>query len=319
MYKIGIDLGGTSIKAGLVSQSFEILLEKNTPTNISVGAENIIRRIAELADELVREAQIPEEQIQGIGIGSPGVIDRRRGVVLYSNNFYWENVPLLDILGTYTSRRAFIANDAQCAVLGELVAGAGVGCQDLVLLTLGTGVGSGIVVNGRIFEGGGGGGIYGHNIIVRNGEPCTCGRRGCAESYASATALIRRTRELVVSGKSPALAKLCSHDIQKVTGKTVFDAAKQSDPSSCALVKDYIEELGESIVNLINLFRPQKVLLSGGICNQGQYILEPLNKFVQENCYAGKYLPIAPVEIAKLGAKAGLVGAAALIHEVGSP
>lgn len=313
MYRIGIDLGGTSIKAGIVDNTYHILLEENVPTDTDGGAEKIIETISQIAESLIAGIGCRPEEVLGMGIGIPGVVDCRMGKVLYANNVCWENIPFLAVLKNYSNLPACIANDAQCAVLGEMAAGAGAGCQDLVMLTLGTGVGSGIIVNGKIFEGGGGGGIAGHNIIVRNGEHCTCGRRGCVEAYASATALVRRTKQLVHS--SPVLFRLCGGDENRVTGKTAFDAAKQGDPGSMDLIEDYIACIGESIVNLVNVFRPQKVILGGGICNQGDFLLKPVNDFVQENCFAGKYLPIPKVERAKLGAQAGLIGAAALVGE----
>lgn len=316
--RIGIDLGGTNVKLGLVDAADRIVLESSVPTRIGKILEQIVNDICDQIFRLLRQKSMGMDAVEGIGIGSPGAIDSERGVVLYSNNFFWQEVPLVRMVQERMYVRTFIANDAQCAALGEARAGAGVHCQDLILITLGTGVGSGIIVNGKLFSGGFcGGGVVGHMVIVKDGELCTCGRKGCLEAYASASALIRDTKRAAQAYPDSLLAEKCGIGLQYVTGKTVFDAAKQGDPIAQNLVRRFIENLGEGIANLVNIFRPEKVLISGGVSNQGKSLIKPLNEYIEESCFAGRQLFIPPVECAMLGNKAGIIGAAALVQNTG--
>lgn len=314
MYRIGIDLGGTAIKAGLVDEQHTILAECCVPTEVYQGTAQIIEKLSGIVERLVKKANVFPERVAGVGIGSPGAIDQQNGVVLFSNNFSWENVPLIQLMSEKIPYRCYVANDAQCAALGETVCGAARGCRHVVMLTLGTGVGSGIIVDGKVFDGGGGGGIVGHNAVVVGGERCTCGRAGCLESYASATALIRETKRVYQQGTSHILQQLCE-ELQSITGKTPFEAAARGDADCQKIITEYIAVLGNGIANLVDIFRPQKVLLGGGISNQGASLYEPLNACVRKNCFAGEKLYIPTVEPAMLGTKAGIVGAAALIPQ----
>lgn len=314
MYRVGIDLGGTNIKVGIVNETHGILIESSVPTYIERDAELIIRDMGLLALQLLKEKNIKLEQVSGIGIGSPGAIDRSNGIVLYSNNFRWENVPLAKMIHKYIDLPVFIANDAQCAALGEVKAGAGRNCHSIIMITLGTGVGGGIIINGEIFEGGhSGGGVIGHMMLVKDGEECTCGRKGCFEVYASASALIRNSRKAVFEHSDSIIFELCEGDISKISGKTPFDAADKQDPIAQKIVDDYINYLGEGIVNLVDIFRPEKILLSGGICNQGTRLTDPLNDHLRKTCFAKDKLFIPKVERAVLGNSAGIIGAASLV------
>lgn len=233
--------------------------------------------------------------------------------MLYSNNFDWHDLPIQSLLSRQLHMPVAVTNDANCAVLGEQVAGSAVGFANVVLLTLGTGVGSGILVNGQLLTGSGCGGVAGHSVLVQNGRRCTCGRRGCLEAYASATALIRDTREQLWQHPQSRLADLCAGNPDQIDGRTAFEAAEQGDPWAGQVIQDYIEALANGIANLVNLFRPEKVLLSGEICNKGESLLVPLNRKVREYCFAGDYLEPPVVETAKLKNRAGIIGAASLI------
>ncbi|MCM1537768.1 MAG: ROK family protein [bacterium] len=315
-YRIGIDLGGTNIKAGIVNENNEILLEKQIPTQADRPAEEVMQDMAKLVLSLLEDGgmRIDRKQVLGVGIGSPGTVDARTGVVVYSNNFGWEHVPLGESLSKALDLPVRISNDANCAALGEVKAGAARSCANCVLITLGTGVGSGIVIDGRIFEGAHAGGAeLGHTLLVADGERCTCGRRGCLEAYASATALIRDTRRAARKNPASLIMDQCGGNLKNVNGQTAFDAAKAGDACAQTVVDRYIRYLGEGIVNAVNLFRPDIVLLGGGICKQGDVLTKPLNAFVRQYCFAGEKGFIPQIGIARLGNSAGILGAAALI------
>ena len=250
----------------------------------------------------------------GVGIGCPGTIDAISGRVIYSNNLAGRvDIPLAESIASALQLPVRISNDANCAALGECVAGAARGCRSAVLLTLGTGVGGGVVWDGKVFEGGPGGMELGHTLLRTGGEPCTCGRKGCVEAYCSATALIRDAARAARSQPQSRLNQLCGSDLSRMNGKIPFDAAQAGDPAAQEVIADYLHHLGEAVTDMVNIFRPEIVLLSGGICAQGAVLTEPLNRYVQEHAFAGRWLKTPPVCIAGLGADAGLIGAACLL------
>ena len=297
--RIGIDIGGTDTKIGLVDIHQKILASETIKTDASRSPEEVIGDIGQSALQLLEAQGIAMDQCVGVGIGVPGTVDRKKGIVLYSNNIRWENVELVREMGKYLPLPTRIANDADCAALGEVVAGAGKECQDVIMLTLGTGVGGGIILDGNIYEGKGiGGSELGHMVIVENGEPCTCGRRGCLEAYASATALVRE-------------AKKATGYI--LTPQEIFAGAGQGDRKLQEVVDTYIRRLGIGIVNIVNIFRPQLVLIGGGISGQGETLTRPLNEIVRANCFGGDKGQIPEIETAILGNEAGMIGAASLL------
>lgn len=296
--RIGIDIGGTETKIGLVDVHQKLLAETRVATNCERPAREVIREIGQKTLEFLDEQNIALDQCVGVGIGVPGTVDKKRGVVRYSNNIHWEEVPLAEEMETYLPIPIQIANDADCAALGEAVAGAGRECQDMIMLTLGTGVGGGIVLDGEIYEGlSAGGSELGHMVIVADGEPCTCGRKGCLEAYASATALKRDAYRAAGRDMEP---------------EEIFAAAKQ-DKVLGGVVERYIQRLGIGVVNIANIFRPQLILLGGGISAQGERLLEPLREMLKEGCFGGERGEIPEIEIAALGNQAGIIGAASLI------
>lgn len=314
MYRVGVDLGGTNIKIGIVDSRYRLIDQGLCRTNVKLGAESVIQEIVRQVYGILSKNEISGSEVAGVGIGCPGLVRIETGTVLYSNNFDWQDLPLKARLQEMMPWPVEIRNDAQCAVLGEMKAGSAVGYKNVVLVTLGTGVGSGIVVDGKILEGESGGGIAGHNVIKKNGRECTCGRRGCLEAYASATALISETKRQLKQHPESLIAELCAGDPDNIDGKTPFLAAGQGDPLGKKIIEEYIEALGNGLANLINLFRPGKVLISGGICNEEDALLIPLNRKVRENCFAPDWLPIPLVEIARLKNTAGIIGAASLIE-----
>lgn len=314
-YRVGIDLGGTNIKAGLVDENYQILTQKSIPTRVERPAQEIMADMANLALELIKEQGICKEEVIGIGIGSPGTIDAHNNVVVYSNNFAWENVELGKVISQRTGFPVRISNDANCAALGEVKAGAAKGIANCIMITLGTGVGSGIILEGKIYEGGHPGGAeFGHTMLVRGGQPCSCGRRGCLEAYASATALIRDTKSAARDKKESLIWKFCNGNEEEINGKTVFDAAKAGDETALGVVRSYVEYLGDGLTDLVNIFRPDCILLSGGVCKQGAYLTVPLEAYLKENTFAGDKSFIPSVKTAELENSAGIIGAAALME-----
>ena len=297
--RIGIDIGGTMTKIGLVDIHQKLIAKKSIETKAWRTPEAIIEEIAKTTLAMLEEEEIAMDQCVGVGVGVPGTVDSKNGVVLYSNNIKWENVELAKAIGSYLPIPVSIANDADCAALGEAVAGAGKGYQDVVVLTLGTGVGGGIILDGKIYEGKGiGGSELGHMVIVENGEPCTCGRKGCLEAYASATALKRDAKR--ATGK-------------ELEPKEIFEAAKAGDTALKEVVETYIRRLGTGVVNIVNIFRPQLFVLGGGVSEQGDALLAPLRKILAENCFGGTKGELPELEVAALGNDAGMIGAASLL------
>ena len=297
--RIGIDIGGTDIKIGLVDVHQKLIDAVYIPTEAEKPVKEVIQKVGERALGLLEKNGIPMDQCVGAGIGVPGTVDRKAGVVRYSNNIRWEEVHLADEIGKYLPVPVEIANNADCAALGEAVAGAGKECSDVVMLTLGTGVGGGIILDGEIYEGRGiGGSELGHMVIVENGEPCTCGRRGCLEAYVSITALKREAYR--VAGK-------------EMDQGEIFALAEQGDPGMKKVVDTYIRRLGLGIVNIVNIFRPQLVILGGNIPKQGERFLSPLRRIVEEECFGGDKGDVAEIEEAILGREAGMIGAAGLV------
>lgn len=314
MYRIGVDLGGTNIKAGIMDESYQILLKDSVPTGSERGFEAIVKDMAALVLDLLKRQSISYDEVIGVGIGSPGSIDSATGVVAYSNNLNWHDAPLAAELMKLLPFKVRVSNDANCAALGEVKAGAAKNINNAVLLTLGTGVGGGIVSEGKIFEGGHAGGAeLGHTMLVRGGAACTCGRMGCLEAYASATALIRQTKEAALLDPSSKIHEICQGDLTKVDGKTAFLAKEMGDATGTRVVEEYIGYLSDGIVDFINIFRPDVILLSGGICNEGKNLTGPVNELVKKNCYANNFSFIPKVETAILGNNAGMIGAAALV------
>ncbi len=306
---IGVDLGGMSVKA--VCFEGGALSEKvRAATNCADAPEKTAHIIAELCASAARAAGHGLHEIEAIGIGSPGVIDSDCGVVVKWSNFGWENVPLAALVSAETGVPVFVTNDANAAALGEAKYGAGKGYTDSIFLTLGTGVGGGIILGGKLFEGGKSAGAeLGHTVIVQDGEKCTCGRRGCLERYASTTALLRYTREEMAKNRTSLLWKYAKTP-EEVNGMTVFSALKEGDEGARRVLDTFVAALGEGILNFANIFRPQAFLIGGGVSAEGETLLAPLRAYVLPRLYvSADYAPLN-ILCATLGNDAGLYGAA---------
>ena len=307
---IGIDLGGMSAKGALLVGD-QLKGKSRVETSASDTAEQTALAIASLVLQTAEKANKQLDDIQAIGIGAPGVVDSEHGIIVSWTNFGWKNVRLAALVEKFTGKKTFLLNDANAAALGEAEYGAGKRFSDSVLLTLGTGIGSGIILGGKLFEGfRSAGAEIGHVVIHRDGELCSCGRKGCFERYASASALIRFTRESMRVVPNSALWKYAP-TAERVDGRTVFLALKEGDPVAQRVLDRYVAELGEGIVNVANALRPQAVILGGGISAEGDTLLLPLRNYVYPRLYVST--EYAPFEIccAALGNDAGLYGAAA--------
>ena len=314
MIAIGIDIGGTSIKGAAVDSNGRVYEKFTMPFIKGEPGEITIRKLAEIVKEYIY-AQSLEKKIVGIGIGSPGTLDIKNGIVNYANNLGWNELHVADIMHEMLPYPIRLTNDANAASLGEAKFGAGKAYETIIMLTLGTGVGGGIIINGKLFEGNEGkGGELGHTVIVADGEPCTCGRNGCLEAYASATALIRETKKAMKLNKRSLMWKICP-DVDMVGGKVSFEAAKNGDETAIKVIDNYVKYLGEGILNFCNIFRPNVIVLSGGVANAGPFLFDKLNEYIKERNYGYKSTPEVKVVPAELGYDSGKIGAAALFFD----
>ena len=312
MLYIGIDLGGTGIKAGVVNDKGEILSKASCPTLPERGYEAVIRDMANLAIQVARDSGHEIGDMEAIGVGLPGIMDPRTGRIPFCTNLGWHDVPLVEEMAKYVDVPVFVDNDATVAGLAESVAGVSAGCENSVFVTLGTGVGGGVVLGGKVFSGSHGVATeIGHMITVVDGEPCTCGNRGCFERYASATALIREGRRMCEAKPDTALAKAVGGDLSAINAKHVIDLAKAGDPDCAAIFDRYVEHLAIGLVNIINLYDPEVIVLGGGVSHAGQFLLDAVRAKLPSLVFY-KGMPYARVELAKLTNDAGIIGAAML-------
>lgn len=313
MYRIGVDLGGTNIVAGVVDEYYRIVGRGSMPTACPRPSWEIINDVAIAINMAVEDANITLDDVLSIGIGTPGSVNKRFGVIEYANNLGFDNVPCRDILQAQFDKPIYIENDANCAALGEAVAGAGDGVEDFVAVTLGTGVGTGIVVGGKILNGcNDAGGEMGHMVIVADGEPCTCGRKGCWEAYSSATALIRETKKAMLENKESKMWELADGDIENANGRTSFDAARQGDESAKKVVDWYVKYLGIGLTNLVNILQPSVICVGGGVGHEKENLLAPVREIVAKERYSVHCVEQTRICSARLGNDAGVIGAALL-------
>lgn len=315
MYRIGIDLGGTNIKAGLVNEQGEIVLKSKIKTHYQRPYAEIIADMANQAKELCRDAGIDWAEVEGVGVGCPGAITSQTGFICYSNNLGWKDVPMGEMMTELLGKPVKIANDANVAALGEALYGAGKKYNDIIMLTLGTGVGGGIVLGKKLYEGNESKGAeLGHAVICVGGEQCTCGRKGCIEAYSSASALVRDTKRAMLADKNSKMWEFVGGDINKVDGETAFACEKAGDASAKKVVDNYVFYLAEAIMNYCNIFRPDAVVLGGGVCAEGENLTGRLIKLCEEGHYGYSGTPSVDIVIATLQNDAGILGAAALLN-----
>lgn len=313
MYYAGIDLGGTNIVAGVLDENYKIIGRDKVKTALPRSAEAVADDIAMVMRNALSKAGLTLADVDCVGLGTPGSVDTKNGIITYSNNFDWWNVPIADMLSQrLDGKKIYIDNDANAAALGELKAGCGKGRESIVAVTLGTGVGGGVVFHGKMLTGyNSSGGELGHTVIMVDGEDCTCGRKGCFEAYASATALIRQTKAAMEADKSSVMWKLAG-SLDKVSGITAFDAMRKGDETAKNVVDTYIRYLACGITNFINIFQPEILCIGGGVCNEGDTLLKPLIELVKKERYSKVNLLQTEIKVAALGNDAGVIGAALL-------
>ena len=311
MYNIGIDVGGTNISGGIVDAGGKIIFKKAIPALPSRTSEIIVADIIALCKNLIEESAIPACDIQSVGVGSPGMINPQSGTVVYAANINFVNVALADIMGAQLNCPVYIDNDANCAALGEGSFGAAKGSDNSVTITLGTGVGGGIIIGGSIYSGSFfGAGEIGHHVICMNGELCSCGAKGCWEAYASASALIRDTAIAARNNPESIINRLVNSNMDEITAKTAFDAASAGDNIAKAVVANYIDYLSIGLVNVINFLQPEVIVIGGGVSGQGSALISEIESRI------GGFAASSGVKtrfvIAELGNDAGIIGAAQL-------
>ena len=317
MYRIGIDLGGTNIAAAIVNEEFRIVKKLSVPTGKEREAGLIIDDMAELCRNICREAGIDMSEIEAIGIASPGVANHTDGVVEYSCNLPFRKFPICAELGKRLGKdNIHVENDANAAAWGEAVAGAAKGTKNSVMITLGTGVGGGVIIDGKVFSGFNyAGAELGHIVIEVGGRLCGCGRRGCWEAYSSATGLINMTKEKLEeckkSGRETVMTALVEKH-GKVSGRTAFDGFRAGDAAAKEVVDSYVKYLSSGLASIINIFQPEVLSIGGGISGEGQFLLDLITPIVTEEMYGGDFIKPTQLRIAKLGNDAGIVGAAFL-------
>ena len=314
MYYIGIDLGGTNIAAGIVDENYRIIKKGSTPTLANRDPEEIIRDMGALCMRLLNELNIDVSEVAHAGIASPGSIDPENGLVVYSNNIPFSNFPIIAILKKYLPvEKIYIENDANAAALGEAMGGVAAGAEIAVMITLGTGLGGGVIINGKVHSGFNyAGAELGHTVIEQDGVQCSCGRKGCWEAYSSATALVRMTKEKMLENKSSMMWEMVGNELEKASARTAFAAMKQGDQAGKEVVDKYISYLACGISNIINIYHPQVLCIGGGVCNEKDYLLKPLIKLIDESGCNSNSEYKTKVCIAELGNDAGIVGAAAI-------
>ena len=316
MYHLGIDLGGTNIAVGVVDENFKIVGRGKIKTNAPRPAEEICDDMATAVKMAVEDAGLTMDDIDTIGIGAPGSINPHTGMIAVSNNLQFEKVPMGPMLKERLGRDVFIENDASAAAYGEFLAGAGRGTQDMVAITLGTGVGGGVIIGGKLFSGSNlAGGELGHTVIVQGGEQCTCGRKGCWEAYASATGLIKLTKASMEANPNSKMWELCDGDINNASGRTAYDGMRADDEAAKEVVKKYEEYVACGITNMVNIFQPEVLCIGGGISKEGDTLLAPIVEVVDAERFTKNVEKQTVVKIAELGNDAGIIGAA-YIHKL---
>ena len=310
MYQIGVDIGGTSIKIGLVDDELNIIRRTAIPFPM-IGGDGVAMELAKAVRCLLAEHGITEEDMAYVGVVVPGSIDPTGEIVLDAHNLGFHDVPFKKLLeAQFPKHTVYLANDADGAALAELGRGAFMGCKTAVLLTLGTGVGGGVILNGKMFSGGCRRGCeLGHMQLVAGGELCTCGVNGCIEAYCSATALIRDGIRAMKAHPESMLAEKSAGDESMLTGKFIIDCAKDGDKTAKAVFDSYVDHLGSAVVTMVHILDPEVIAIGGGICHSGEFLFEPLRKNVLEKCFFDSCGEIVP---AKMGNDAGIIGAAML-------
>jgi len=312
-YYIGVDLGGTNIVTGVVDENYNIIAKYAQPTDAHRSFEEVCASIAETVYEAAKKANIEMKDVAAVGMGSPGCVNRKTNLLVFSNNLNWKNVPLQAELEKHIDVPIYIDNDANCAALGEVLAGVARNYEDACMITLGTGVGGGIIIGKKIFKGSDYlGAEVGHAILLYDGEICTCGLKGCFEAYASATALIKQIKKAASEHPTSLLNKLCDGDLSKVEAKTAFDAMEQGDEVAAKVVDQYISYVATGVGSMMTTFRPEVFIIGGGVSNAGDKLMKPLIEKTSSLTFTRDQVENPPIVLAELGNDAGIIGAAML-------
>lgn len=307
---IGIDVGGTNLRAGVVDGEGRILSIARTPVGTLSSPQSLIDRLAALSRQAMEQAHVSLEQVRSVGVGIPGAVGE--GKILYTCNLPLKDVPFEALFRQHLDLPVYLANDADCAAVGEWLYGCGQGCRDFVMLTIGTGLGGGFILGGRLYCGGGMAGEVGHMVIQRRGQPCGCGRKGCWEAYCSATGLIRRTREKMDASAGSLLHAVAAEQ-GGVEGSTAFIAAGRGDAAAIELCAEYAKDLSLGLTNLVNILQPQVVAIGGGVAQAPEeLLLNPVRQQIEAVCYTRQIGIVPQVMTARLGGDAGIIGAASL-------
>ncbi len=315
IYCVGIDLGGTTIKAGIVDEDYRIVKSGAIPTITDRGAEKLIQDMAELVSVLLEEAEISMDEVASVGVGVPGTANKKTGIMEYANNLNMKDEPFILFLKRYFRKPVYFTNDANAAAWGEYLAGSGKGYRSLVMVTLGTGIGGAMILDGKLYEGCNfAAGEFGHFVIQCEGEPCNCGRRGCFETYASATGLIRMAKQAMETeeGRKSSLWNLCSGETDGLNAEMIFKAAKKGDLTAGQTVERYLYYLSVGITDIINIFQPEILCIGGGVSRAGNQLLDPLKRMVDQQIYTRDSQVKTEIVTATLGNDAGIIGAAML-------
>lgn len=312
MMYIGLDVGGTTFKAGVVNEKGEILCKDAMPTGIERPYQEIIADMASLCKKVAADAGLEMKDIASIGVGVPGMFDNKTGRIPFCTNLGWHDIPFVEEMKKHLDTPVYGDNDATVAGLAEYIAGVSAGIDSSVFITLGTGVGGGIIINGRPYSGAHGvGSEIGHIILKMDGEMCTCGNEGCFERYASATAIIREARKALADHPESSMMAKCGGDLEKINAKIVIDSAKEGDETAVKVFNGYARALAHGIVSIINMIDPEVIVLGGGVSAAGEFLLEAVRRELAPIIFF-KTMPYARIELAQLGNDAGIIGAAML-------
>lgn len=316
MYYLGVDLGGMSIKAGVVDENGEILYSDRVHTGRERYYTHILKDMADLCKKVVAAAGLEISEIESIGVGSPGIPNKKEGILISSNNLGFTNVPIKDELQKYFDLPVYLDNDANVAALSESVAGSSQDVDHSVLITLGTGIGGGVIIDNKIYSGfNDAGSELGHMCIVSGGLQCSCGRKGCFEKYASASALISQTVDAINENPESMMRSMVEGDLSKVDARTAFDAQKKGDTAADAVVRQYVEYLADGVMNIVNMLFPEVIVVGGGVGNEGENLFKPLREAMKKREYTHD-VPATKIRGAMMGNKAGIVGAAMLGRKI---
>lgn len=318
-YRLGIDLGGTNIAVVLLNlddlekQHKGIIARAHGPTPYTFGYDAVVADIARLCFECLKKVDVDIEDVAYAGIGAPGVVDREKGILVYSSNLKFKQVPLAESLSKLLKIPVYLDNDANLAALGEMFLGAAQGSKNAVIITLGTGIGGGVFVEGKLMLGfNDGAGELGHHVIKAKGRPCTCGRQGCWETYSSARGLLQTCNEIILDYPASSLWQHVDAKGQIKDCPTIFAAYDQGDLAAQRIIEEYLQMLTIGLANIVNLFQPEVIALSGGLSNRSDILLPNLQSGIAKEVYAYRQLPQTKIIKALLGNDAGLFGAALL-------